>query len=486
MSLGAVLNSARSSLAAISGRTQVTSENISNVDNPGYSRRIAETVASGHGVLRLSIGRAEDRDILAQMLIYTSRHAAGKALSEGLDKIGLVHGDLDSEVSPAALMSRLQADLQAFTAMPDSATAAARAVGTARDLAQSIRRGAEAAAALRRNADKEIAHSVARINGLLKKFHAANAAIITGRLSDAEMVRNADARDQILTQLAEEVDIRTVPQADGGLAIYTRGGAVLYEHGARQIGFTPSANLQAGASGGRILIDNVPVTGAGAVMKLDSGRIGGLIELRDGAAAQWEVQLDEMARGLISAFAEHDQTGAGPDAPGLFSWSGAPGLPAAGTHHPGLARDLHINALADPQAGGNAFLLRDGGMAGAAYVANGNGVSGFTGRLLELQGALDEPRDFDPAAGLSAQATVKDFAAQSVSWLQEGRAEAARRTDYDAALLTRASDSLSRATGVDLDNELEVMMRLERSYQATARVLTTVDNMLSALMNSMR
>ena len=487
MSLGAVLNSARTSLSAISSRTQVVSENISNADNPDYSRRIAENVSASHGILRVSVNRAQDRNVLDQVLEYTSVHSANMALQDGLDELQLIYGDVDSEISPSAMMDRLQADLQAFISMPDSASAASQVVGSARDLAAGISRGAETVADLRRSADEEIARSVDRINELLLEFHEANSAIVTGRLTDAERVQNEDTRDRVLVELAEELDIRTVEQNDGGLAIYTTGGAVLYERGPREVRFDPQPTLTSGVPGGQVYIDNVPVTGDGAVMRLSSGRISGLIELRDEVAAGWEKQLDEMARGLIETFAESDQSGGGnPDVPGLFTWSGSPAMPPSGTHVPGLARDLQVNPAVDPLAGGDPFLLRDGGMGGAAYVYNTTGVAGYTDRLLELNAALDAPRAFDPSAGLSDSASVKEFAGLSVSWVEQRRANAARNTDYSSALLTRASDALSKATGVDLDSELELMMRLERSYQATARLLTTVDNMLGELMNAMR
>ncbi len=53
------------------------------------------------------------------------------------------------------------------------------------------------------------------------------------------------------------------------------------------------------------------MTGANSVMPLESGKIAGLAELRDNASVTYQSQLDEIARGLISAFAETDQSGAG-------------------------------------------------------------------------------------------------------------------------------------------------------------------------------
>ena len=486
MSLNAVLNSARSSLASITGQTRAASENISNADNPDYSRRIASPVASGHGILRLSVRRAQDRDILSQMLDYTSRDAANSALREGLGQLERVFGGPDSELSPAALITRLQSDLQAFAAMPDNAAAATQTVESARAIVQTLNRGAESIVRVRQSADEQIAASVARINGLLRDFHEANAAIVTGRLTDAERIHNEERRDQALTKLAEELDIRTVQRNDGGLAIYTGSGAVLYERGPREVRFQPSATLPPGAPGGQIFIDNIPVTGGGAIMRLTGGRLAGLVRLRDDDAAAWGRQLDEIARGLVGAFAEHDASGANPDAPGLFTWSGAPAMPPDGVLIPGFARGLRLNAAADPQAGGDPFLVRDGGMNGAAYVANTTGAAGFTDRLLKLDEALRTPRAFDAAAGLRTSASLGEYAGSSVSWLEDRRARTETASEHSKALLTRASDALSRATGVDLDDELAVVMRLERSYEATARIITTVDRMLGVLMNSMR
>jgi flagellar hook-associated protein 1 FlgK len=487
MSLGAVLNSARSSLAALSERTRVTSENIANVDNPDYSRRIAENVPGTYGVQRVAVQRAEDREILAQMLDYTSMHAGNEALVDGLDQLERAFGGPDGETSPAALLARLRQDLQAFAAMPDSGAAARQVVTTARTLADSLRRGAQAVQDVRTTADAEMARSVARINELLARFHEANAAIVSGRLSDAELARQKDARDAVLADLAEEIDIRTVERPDGGLAIYTTSGAVLYEKQPRAVSFVPTGVLAAGVAGNQVFVDGVPVTGEGAILGVRAGRLKSLAELRDRVSLDWQTQLDELARGIIEVFAEHDQgSPPGPDLAGLFTWSGGPDLPPAGTHVPGLATQIRVNAAVDPESGGNPFLIRDGGINGPSYLENAAGHAGYTQRLLELDAALGAPRAFDPAAGLETEADVAAFAASSLAWLEQARTNAVQNEEYSAALLGRASEALSRATGVDLDAELATMMRLERTWQASARLIQTVDQMLASLLEAAR
>ena len=76
------------------------------------------------------------------------------------------------------------------------------------------------------------------------------------------------------------------------------------------------------------------------------------------------------------------------------------------------------------------------------------------------------------------------FAASSVSWLQEARKAADADNDYKAALKDRASEALSKATGVNLDEEMTLLLELERSYQASTKLVTTIDNMLGALLQA--
>ena len=64
-------------------------------------------------------------------------------------------------------------------------------------------------------------------------------------------------------------------------------------------------------------------------------------------------------------------------------------------------------------------------------------------------------------------------------WLEGTRQSASDDAEYQTALLARASDALSQATGVNLDDEMSLLLELERSYQASSKLLTTVDDMLA-------
>ena len=55
---------------------------------------------------------------------------------------------------------------------------------------------------------------------------------------------------------------------------------------------------------------------------------------------------------------------------------------------------------------------------------------------------------------------------------------------YQSSVVSQATSALSNATGVNLDTEMTNMLNIENSYTTSAKLLTTVNDMFSALMNA--
>ena len=152
---------------------------------------------------------------------------------------------------------------------------------------------------------------------------------MSGTATGADVSSAEDTRDSILTQLSQQIGISTVANPDGSTSIYTDSGVTLFQGGsARTVSFTPTATYTDGATGNAVMVDGVPITGSSSPMAIQSGALAGLANLRDVVAPQYGAQLDQIAGGLISAFAESDQTGGtAPTLPGLFTFPGATGVP---------------------------------------------------------------------------------------------------------------------------------------------------------------
>jgi flagellar hook-associated protein 1 FlgK len=485
MSLSVAYNTARSSLQASQSQMAVVSRNTSGASDPNYSRKIGALTTTG-GFARITVLRASDQALLTKMLETTSASATQKALLEGLQKLSATIGDPELDQSPAARVGALNSALLQYANAPESPVLAQAFVKAATDLADTLNQATTTIQAIRLEADGAMASSVARINDLLLKFEKANQQVMSGSALGADVSDAMDTRDGLIAQLSEEIGITIVPRAGNDVALYTDSGVPLFERTARAVTFSPTTVYGAATSGADVLIDGIRVTGAGALMPVHSGNLAGLAKLRDDVAVTYQAQLDELARGLIQTFAESDQVGVpkGDDKPGVFldeSVDGVPPMPGSA----GLAGRIKVNDEVDPTKGGKFEYIRDGGITGTNYRYNPDVTSNtaFSGRLFALSEAMAVKRPFDAALGFGPSASVLDFASLTGSWIEATRQSASQSVDYQTTLLGHASEALSNATDVNMDDETALMLQLEKSYSASAKLLSVIDQMLKTLLS---
>jgi flagellar hook-associated protein 1 len=489
MSLATALDSARSSLMATGIQSSVISRNIAGASQTGYSRKIAELgTIPGNGVYVAAIQRAASAGLFTNVLVATSASAKQSALYDGLQKIAAsTIDDPGLDQSPTAQLNLLKEALTQYAAAPDNATLAQAATTSAKDMATSLNQATQTVQSTREGADADIATSVANINQLLTQFDTVNTQVVKGTVAGDDVTDYLDQRDSIISKLSQEVGVTVSIRANGDAALYTDSGVTLYDKKARTVSFTPTNAYTAGTTGNAVYIDGVPVTGASSVMPLKSGKIAGLADLRDNATVTYQDQLDEVARGLIDAFAESDQSATPTlqNVAGLFIPStGVTTIPASVAVSVGLAGTIAIAASVDPAvSGNNPNLLRDGAINGnAAYTYNATGDAGYSTRLQQLVDAMDLPQPFDPSAQGKSSAGVIDFASSSASWMESQRKTANGGVQYQNTLLNRSNSALSNVNGVNMDDEMSLMLQVERTYSASAKLISTVDGMLNSLL----
>jgi flagellar hook-associated protein 1 len=488
MSLSLASSIAQSSLASTSAQTAIVSRNIDGTNNPNYSRKIANlTTSSTGGGEVVSVTRAASQALFDNMLVAQSGAASESALSSGLTKLDQTVGDPANGQSIAALIGSFSNALQTYSASPNDTTVAQTAVNAASALSGALNTATTTVQGVRAQADADMATSVKTINSLLAQFQSLNTTIVNGTGTGADVTDAQDSRDSVLSQLSQQLGITTTTGTNGTMSIYTDSGVTLFQGTARSVTFQATGTFSAGTAGNAVLVDGVPITGSSSPMPLQSGALAGLANLRDTVTVTYQNQLDETARGLINAFAETDQSGGGGAAlPGLFTTAGATSLPAAGLNQ-GLAGQIIVNPSVDPSQGGNVNLLRDGAISGnAAYGYNTTPPNAsFTGRIQQLIGAISATQSFSSATSLNTNASLTNFSAASVSWLEAARQSASTNSTYQNTLVSNSSTALSNATGVNLDTEMSKMLELEHSYDASSKLISTISSMFTSLFNSM-
>ena len=488
MGLSTTLNIAQSALATNAALTTLVSRNIAGVNDPNYSSRSADLITTPYGSQVGPIRAATDDALFYHLLQAKSDSAASSAVSNGLDTINETLGlstATTTDTSPATMITTLTSALQQYATSPANTTLGQAAVTAAKNLAANLNTAATSVQGVRAQADTGIAAAVTTINSLLQQFGDANNAVITATSAGADASDALDQRNEVLSELSQQIGITTATSGNGGLAIYTDGGATLFQGTARSVSFSPNSTYVQGLKGNDVMVDGVPVTGADAVMATKSGTIAGLTQLRDTTAVAYGNQLDQIANALISDFSESDQTGGGaPTVAGLFTASGSTTLPTSIT---GLASAITVPSSVDPSQGGSVALLRDGGIGASgnsAYTANTTGDASYSTHLTALISTLDTTQSFDPTSGGIASGTLSDYANSSVSWFENARQDATTTSTNKAAVVTQTTTNLSSATGVNLDDQLSKMLDLEHSYQASAELMTTVKTMLDSLLSA--
>ncbi len=490
MSLTSALNIAQSALANTAAQSAILSKNIANVSNADYSRLSASTISQSYGgVTQGETQRATSKALLASLLAAQSGSASQSALSDGLTSLASTLG-LDTtsstssttatDTSPATAIGALTTALQQYAAEPDSDALGAAVVQAAKALATNLNSAAANVAAVRAQADSDMAASVKTINGLLSQFKTANDAVVAGTATGADTTDAADTRDGILKQLSSQIGLSTTQNANGGISIYTDSGVTLFETTPRTVSFTPTTTYTSGTVGQAVSVDGIPVTGTSAVMPISGGALAGLASLRDDASVSYGNQLDQIASAMVSAFSETDTSGSNALA-GLFTNGGSETLPTSAS---GLAASIAVNARVDPSSGGDVTRLRDGDVSTDAYSSNTAGAASYSTRLDALTSALGATRSFDATTGGTASGSVADYASSSVSWISAQRQTASNQVTATSAVAASATTALSNATGVNLDDQLSSMLDIEHAYQASAQLMNTVNTMYTSLIQA--
>ena len=297
MALSGVLGNALSGLQAAQLGMRTTSNNVANVNTPGYARTEVQQTArnsagQGMGVEVTGIERVADRYLQAASLRASSDASAAEAVAAVLDRLQAQFGSTDDE---GALFGRLN---QAFSSLGAAAADSAERVSrlsAASDIQtffDEASRLSSEVRAMRDEADARIASGVVRVNEILSELQELNsqAQSLNAASSDTTGAQNRQA--ELLDELSTYLDIRTQTQADGRLFVSTANGVGLLDNARLQLDYVAAGTGAYGVDYGQITAE---VSTSGATVDLTpaikSGSLRGFMDLRD-------IELPTIADGL--------------------------------------------------------------------------------------------------------------------------------------------------------------------------------------------
>lgn len=451
--LSMALDVAIKSLMAQQGALETTSNNIANINTPGYSRQLPIFVQDPSvqlGDLWLGTGASLDRiqsvrDQVLERRLDAETQEMGR-LDAYLGSMLQVEAEFN-ETAGVGLEGELSGffnALQDLSTNPSNLALRQAVISSGENLALAFRRTATSLGALQQRLDGSIAQSVEEINGLTSQIAELNRSIAglegTGR-EDPALV---DRRNLLIRELSELVDVSVIP-ADNSLTVTTANGTPL-------VVTTQSLPLEArvdpSTGFNHIFSQDVDITAS-----ITAGRLGGYFQARDQSTATVLADLDTLASDLANAFNAAHQAG--------FDLSGAAGgdffvpPPVGGV---GAAASFTV-ALSDP----------------SLLAASADGTPGSNGNLETLI-AL---RNGSIVSGQSPS----DFYVSLLTKIGTDVATAKTNGEATVLILRQLENQRSALSGVSLDEEAANLIRFQQAFQAAARVVTTIDELMQTVIN---
>jgi len=303
MSLSIALNNALSGLQTNQAVIQTISNNVTNANTEGYSRKISNPLSRtilgiGQGVQAGDISRVVDDHLLVNLRSTLSAQGSAKALNAYYGQIVDQFGSLTNNTSLSASLTDLSTTLQNLAASPESSAYRQSAVNDAIAVANKLNAMSSTIQTLRTNADKEISDKLGVVNIELGKIADLNLQIETAQAKGEPTAELEDLRDQSLNKVAGIVDIRYFNRSSGALVVTLADGRTLADTRANTLTHSSAAAFSPDTSYPAVGVTPILLNGTDITTVIKSGELRGLIDARDTVLPNLQTEIDNLTQVL--------------------------------------------------------------------------------------------------------------------------------------------------------------------------------------------
>jgi len=428
MSLSSIIGNALSGLQASQVGLQVSSNNVANVNTPGYARTIATFTSRNVGGQAMGVDvsgvqRVADLYLQAAALRASADAGAADVASQALDRFQSQVGGLDDEGSIFSRLHRAFNSINSASVEPALTVARLSAAADLQSFFDEAKRLSGELRSQRQETETRISATVSRMNEILIELQKLNRDVQSLAVNTSDTTGAANRQAELLDELSTYVDIRTQPLSDGRVVVRTGDGIPLLDNEAATLRYAPAGN--GGYEANFAAIEIVSKTG-GANIQLDShiasGELRGLIDMRDSELPALAEELAELVAGATDALnAAHNNASAVP-----------PPASLTGRNTGLLASDAHgftgSTTLAVVDTAGTLVKRIDIDFTAGTYSVDGAAATAFSGGTIG-----DVVADINTALGgngsasfTNGQLTISATGGDGIATLQDPAAPASR------------------------------------------------------------
>ncbi|MFN9711355.1 MAG: flagellar hook-associated protein FlgK, partial [Alphaproteobacteria bacterium] len=329
MTLGVALKTATSGLQAAQASLRAVSDNIANVNTPGYVRKAVKQEqqvvdGAGAGVKIPGVNRITDQYLQVASLSASSDTKRWSAVSQFLDNAQSLFGDPSAD---GFFFNRLDKAFGAFSPAandPSSTLLRSQALSSVEDFLSEADRINGQIVSLVDTVDSQISGGVERANGLLEEISKLNLEIKRATLMGADASGSENIQSQLLDELSGLMNIRVSGRGGGGFDVRTAEGVLIAGDGAAKLTYNSSATTP-----GYITAQPTGSSNQQPI-QLISGQLLGLLDLRNEELPKIYDQLGEFtSRAVDQLNAAHNAASAYPPPASLTGRATGLDLPTA-------------------------------------------------------------------------------------------------------------------------------------------------------------
>lgn len=474
MGIGKILNQGQLALTANQTAMAVTSHNVANVNTKGYSRQRVDLrnieadstvgIRVGGGVEVAGVVRAASEFVNRRLEEEGTTLGKAETLQDIYTQLeNIFQSEGDGGISKA--MSEYFNNVRSLSAQPDSLALRTALKENAENLTAQFRRTVNSIDEVTADVNRRIETNIDTVNQLTDQVAKLNQRIMEVEMDGKSAANDErDRRDLAIRELSKIVDVKVIPTEKGGINIMNPKLGSLVVGNDRLVlevnrlppktaGGPPSLSVmvQMGSSGAKRDVSNA----------FEGGALGGLIQARNQVVPKILDRLDQTAYQLTTNVNNVHRD--------AFTLDGAKGKT--------FFRDLQSVDGASREFGVSEDIQKN-----AKHIATSfePGKSGDNRALLAIAD-LQDAKILD-----GGNSSIIDFNAGTVGTLGAEVASANRFLEQQEHIYQQVEGYRESVSGVSLDEEAINMMKFQKGFEASAKMIQVADQMMDTVLSLKR
>lgn len=474
-----------SGLAADTAELNTASNNLANINTPGYAAEQVNLSAqpasgelgAGQGVIVGSVTRLSDAVYVAANIAAQGVQGAASQTDQTMKSIESIFPEPNS-TGLSSQLSTFWTDLSTLASNPNQVGAQQAVVGAAQNVAASISGSFTQLSKLATSLQAQIgagsdsAGSLGQVNSLLSQVAQLNDGIVAGKAASQNVNSLIDQSTAAINKLAGLLGVSASTEPNGSISVYMNGVQLVQGNVAQSLTTVGSATTR-----------NLAVTTSGGIAVDPGGSIGAGLTAVNSTIPTYEGHLNSIADSLASSVNSLQANG--------LDSNGDLGSAIAGGYTGTVLPNIFVNGGSSTTytASSSSFDSAATIAVSPALLANAALIATAAAPGSNNSNAIGTPTldgsNAQAMAALASSTTGPDAQYQSmIGALGTESANASTVASAASNLATTASNNVSSISGVNMNNEELNVLSAQNAFQAVSKVVNAMTASLQSLIQA--